>query len=136
MGLHSHVRSQLLADSAKEPVQSQFVQIFAELDLLPEQYEPLRRIASTAVLTSAPALRQQIGMLSMGQDGRKARYFWALMVRRDDPTQLADWVSTAISQELYDFAVKNSQHLHPTMSGFIKYGGPSAMISPQPKFLE
>lgn len=136
-GLHSRIRSQLLGDSAQEPVQSQYVPIFGELDLpseqYTEQYEPLRRIANAAGLTSAPALRQQIGMLSMDQDRRKARYFWALIVRRDDPTPLADWVSTASSQEIYDFAVKNSQPLHPTMNGFVKYGGPAAMIIPQPK---
>lgn len=135
-GLHSHVRVQLLGNSAQKPVQSQYVPIFGELDLPPQQYEPLRRIANAAVLTSGPSLRQQIGMLSMNEDGSKAHYFWALMLRRDDPTELADWVGNASSQELYDFAIKHSQHLHPTMNSFIKYGGPDAMIHPQPKFQE
>jgi 2-polyprenyl-6-methoxyphenol hydroxylase-like FAD-dependent oxidoreductase len=135
-GLHSHVRKQLLGTSAQKPVQSQYVPIFGELDLPREQFEPLRRIANAAVLTSAPDLRQQIGMLSMEKDGSKAHYFWALMLRRDDPMALADWVGKATSQELYDFAVESSQHLHPTLKGFIKYGGPEAMIHPQPKFQE
>ncbi|KAH7304571.1 hypothetical protein B0I35DRAFT_484407 [Stachybotrys elegans] len=135
-GLHSYVRTQLLADPAQVPVQSQYVPIFGELDLPQEQFEPLRRIANAAVLTSGPGLRQQIGMLSMEADGSKARYFWALMLRRDDPKTLADWVVEASSQELYDFAVKNSQHLHPTMKNIIEYGGPKAMISPQPRFQE
>lgn len=72
----------------------------------------------------------------MYQDRRKTRYFWALMVRCDDPTQLADWVSTASPQELYGFALEDTQHLHSTMNGFIKNGGLAAMTSPQPKFLE
>jgi 2-polyprenyl-6-methoxyphenol hydroxylase-like FAD-dependent oxidoreductase len=135
-GLHSRVRNQLLGESAQKPVQSQYVPMFGELDLPREQYEPLRRIANAAVLTSAPGLRQQIGMLSMDEDGSKAHYFWALMLRRNDPTALGDWVGKATSQELYDFAVESSQHLHPTLNGFIKYGGPEAMIHPQPKFLE
>ena len=135
-GLHSHILNQLLGDAAHEPVQSQYVPIFGELDLPPEQYDPLRRIANAAVLTSAPGLRQQIGMLSMDKDGSKAHYFWALMLRREDPTVLADWVGTADSQALYDFAVKSSQHLHSTMNSLIKYGGPEAMIHPQPKFQE
>lgn len=135
-GLHSYVRSQLLADSAQKPVQSQYVPIFGELDLPPEQFEGLRRIANAAVATSGPGLRQLIGMLSMEKDGSKAHYFWALMLRRDDPTVLADWVGKASPQELYDFAIKSSQHLHPTMKGFIRYGGPEAMTQPQPKFQE
>ena len=135
-GLHSHILNQLLGDAAHEPVQSQYVPIFGELDLPPEQYDHLRRITNAAVLTSAPGLRQQIGMLSMDKDGSKAHYFWALMLRREDPTVLADWVGTADGQALYDFAVKSSQHLHSTMNSLIKYGGPEAMIHPQPKFQE
>ncbi|ORX97385.1 hypothetical protein BCR34DRAFT_449766, partial [Clohesyomyces aquaticus] len=135
-GLHSQVRNQLLGDHAQGPVQSQYVPIFGELDLPPEQYEPLRRIANAAVLSSAPGLRQQIGLVSKNEDGSKAHYFWALMLRCDDPTELADWVGKASPQELYDFAVKSSQHLHPTLTGVIRYGGPKAMIHPPPKFQE
>lgn len=135
-GLHSRVREQLLGDSVQDPIQSQYVPIFGELDLPPSHYEPLRLIANAVVLTSAPGLRQMIGMLSMEPDQSSAHYFWALMLRRDDPFTLVDWLQKATSQELYDFAVESSQHLHPTLNGLIKYGGPAAMIRPQPKFLE
>ncbi|KAF9738541.1 hypothetical protein PMIN06_001703 [Paraphaeosphaeria minitans] len=135
-GLHSRVRKQLLGSSAQEPVQSQYVPIFGELDLPREHYEPLRRIANAVILSSAPGLRQQIGMLSMDEDRCKAHYFWALMIRCNDPIPLADWVGKATPEELYDFAVKSSRHLHPTLNGFLNYGGSQAMIQPQPKFQE
>ena len=106
-GLHSHVLDQLLGGSAHKPVQSQYVPILSELDLPPEHYKPLREIANAAVLSAAPDLRQQIGMLSMEEDGFKAHYFRALMLRREDPQVLADWVGIADSQALHDFAVKS-----------------------------
>ena len=135
-GAHSRVREQLLGESSQKPVQSQYVPIFGEIDLVAAQYKPLRRIANAVVLGSARGLRLQIGMLSMEKDRSKAHYFWALMLRPEDPVALADWVQKASSQELYDFAVESAQHLHPTISGVIKDGGPSAMNRSQPKFLE
>lgn len=135
-GLHSHVRDQLLGESAQKPAQSQYVPIFGEHDLTPSQYEPLRRIANAVVLGSSPGLRLQVGMLSMEKDGSSAHFFWALMLRPDDPIALADWVQKASPQELYDFAVGSAQHLHPTVGSIVKDGGPSAMNRSQPRFLE
>lgn len=135
-GVHSHVRSQLLGREGPEPVQSQYVPIFGEVDLSPEQYEPLRRIANAVILTSAPGLRQVVGLLSIDPDKSVARYFWALMLRRGDPEILANWVARADKQELYDFVLNHSAHLHPTVTSFIAHGGPGAIVHSQPRFLE
>jgi 2-polyprenyl-6-methoxyphenol hydroxylase-like FAD-dependent oxidoreductase len=135
-GAHSHVRDQLLGEAAQKPEQSQYVPIFGEHDLTPAQYEPLRDIANAVVLGSTSALRLQIGMLTMKKDRSSAHYFWALMLRPDDPVALADWVQNASSQELYDFAVKSSEHLHPSIENVVKDGGQPAMNRSQPKFLE
>lgn len=135
-GLHSHVRNQLLGETSQKPVQSQYVPIFGELDLPSGQYEPLRRIANAVILSSTPGLRMMIGMLSMDKDRAKAHYFWGLMLRRDNPSALVKWLENANSQELYDFAVESSQHLHRTVNDIIKFGGPGAIAHSQPKFLE
>jgi 2-polyprenyl-6-methoxyphenol hydroxylase-like FAD-dependent oxidoreductase len=135
-GLHSHVRDQLLGDTAQKPAQSQYVPIFGENDLTPAQYEPLRDIANAVVLGSTTDLRLQIGMLTMEKDRSSAHYFWALMLRPGDPIALAEWVQRASSQELYDFAVKSAQHLHPAIRAVVEDGGPAAMNRSQPKFLE
>lgn len=135
-GVHSHVREQLLGSAGPKPVLSQYVPIFGEVDLSPEQYEPLRGIANAVILTSAPGLRQVVGLLSITPDRSVARYFWALMLRRDDPGIFADWVARSSKQELYDFVLKKTGHLHPKLRSFISHGGPEALVHPQPKFLE
>lgn len=135
-GLRSHVRDQLLGETSEKPVQSQYVPIFGELDLPSEQYEPLRRIANAVILSSTPGLRLMIGMLSMDKSRTEAHYFWGLMLRRDDPSALVKWLEKATSQELYDFAVESSQHLHLTINSIIRFGGPRAIAHSQPKYLE
>ena len=117
-------------------MQSQYVPIFGETDLPPEQFEPIRELAKSALLTSAPGLRQQIGMLYMNEDRSSAHYFWALMHRREDPEYFAEWVQKASKEALYDFVVDSTKHLDPIATDVMKFEGPAAIIHPQPRFME
>ncbi|PVI00804.1 FAD/NAD(P)-binding domain-containing protein [Periconia macrospinosa] len=133
-GLHSPVRNQLLGPFAPQPVQSQLVPLFGELDLPPEISDPLHAVAKTLILSSAPGLRVRVGVVGKGKDPSTNHYLWALIFRPDNPEQLADWVVQASPQELYDYAIKNIEHLHPTIHSYIKYGGPEAIVTPPPRF--
>ena len=135
-GLHSHVLDQLVGKSQHKPTLSQYVPIFGEVDLPPALYKPLRALAKSAIVTAAPTVRQQIGMLSMAEDQSTASYFWALMPRRDEPKELSDWVQSASQSEIYDFSLEITKDLHPTMTDLIRHGGAEAIAQPQPKFLE
>ena len=137
-GIHSRVLDQLIGSSNHKPTLSKHVPVFGEVDLPPSLYEPLRLLGNAAILSGAPGVRQQLGMLSMNKDGDTpiARYFWALMPHREHPTELSDWVQQASKQELYDFALEITSDLHPSMTDLIRYGGPEALAHPQPRFLE
>ena len=136
-GLNSHVMNQLIGQSQHRPVLSKIVPMLGEVDLPPALYEPLRKLGNAAMVSAAPGgCRQQIGMLSMAEDKSSAHYFWAVMPRRDDPKQLSDWVQQASKQEIYDFAMDMTKDLYPVASDLIRHGGPDAISSPQPRFLE
>jgi 2-polyprenyl-6-methoxyphenol hydroxylase-like FAD-dependent oxidoreductase len=135
-GLHSRVLDQLIGVAEHQPVLSRYIPLFGEVDLGPEQYEPLRRIATAAIQTSGPGMRQMIGMLSMSEDRSTSHWFWALMPRRDDPQALSDWIQHATKDELYNYAIESTKSLHPIASDIIKHGGPEAILDTQPKFME
>jgi len=135
-GLHSRVLDQLLGSTRDKPVLSSYVPLFGELDLPREQYEPLRQLAKSAIQVSGSGFRQMIGMLSMEEDRSSSRWFWALMPRRENPEPLSDWIQHASTHELYEYAVEFTKDYHPIVQNVIKYGGPKAIIQPQPKFQE
>ncbi|MCJ1397172.1 hypothetical protein MMC11_000364 [Xylographa trunciseda] len=135
-GTRSHVLDQLIGASNHQPALSKFVPVFGEVELPPALYQPLRTLGNAAVIAGAPGLRQQLGMLSMAPDHSTASYFWAVMLRRDEPQELSNWVQRASQQEIYDLAIETTKHLHPVMRDLIRFGGPDAIVQPQPTFLE
>ena len=135
-GVHSHVLDLLIGESHHKPVLSKYVPIFANVELPPALYQPQRMFGKAAVLAGAPYVRQQIGMLSMAEDHSTASYFWVLMLPREEPKELSDWVQRASKHELYDLAIESTKHLHPVMTDLMRFGGPDALVKPQPKFFE
>ncbi|MCJ1475495.1 hypothetical protein MMC13_004158 [Lambiella insularis] len=134
-GSHSRVLDNMIGHQHELEL-SKIVPIFGEVVLPPAQYQPLRDLASSVILAGAPDIHLQIGQLSMAKDRSSAQFFWILMSRREEPKELADWVSKAGRQEIYDFAIKATKHLHPAMSNLIRFGGVNSIVQPQPGFVE
>lgn len=135
-GLHSRTLDQIVGPDHHKAVPSVWVPFFGEAILSKEVYEPIRKLSTAAILASTSGTRLQLGMLSMSEDRSTCRSFWALMCRRDDPSELIEWVQHAHRNELYEFVMETTKDWDTRLKKVFEFAGPEALAQPQPKFME
>ena len=113
------MRGQLCGPDYPQPLALPLGIIIGETKLSKEQYEKFLPKGPSYLVVTSSSVRLFVGLKNVADDQQSADSYWLINWR--DPAGAEDsfWTKHASKQEMYDFAVKRSKEIHPSLTEVI-----------------